>query len=200
MIKSIQSIIWGSNVVKIWINNRKVPAYLTTTGILWVLIDRSADNYYQTITVEARCETYFISLNFKQNFNRYWASPSGSLVKNSPAKQEMWIQSLGQERPLEKEMATHSSILAGKFHGPRSLAGYSLWGQRAGPNLATKQQQWVYPTNKLKEAREHILIHFMFPVPKTNLGFSNIRCLLLQWLLTVDWLLTLILLLICRLV
>ena len=115
MIKSIQSIIWGSNVVKIWINNRKVPAYLNTTGILWVLIDRSADNYYQTITVEARCETYFISLNFKQNFNRYWAFPSGSLVKNSPAKQEMWIQSLDQERPLEKAMATHSSILAWKI-------------------------------------------------------------------------------------
>ena len=34
------------------------------------------------------------------------------MVKNPPAKQEMWIQSLGQEDPLEKEMATHSSILA----------------------------------------------------------------------------------------
>ena len=104
------------------------------------------------------------------------------MVKNLPVIQEIWVQSLGREDVLEKEMATHSSILAGKFHGPRSLAGYSPWGQRAGHDLATKQQQWVYPTNKLKEAREHILIHFMFPVPKTNLGFSNIRCLLLQWL------------------
>ena len=34
------------------------------------------------------------------------------MVKNPPAKQEMWIQSLGQEDALEKEMATHSSILA----------------------------------------------------------------------------------------
>ena len=34
------------------------------------------------------------------------------MVKNLPAKQEMWVQSLGQEEPLEKEMATHSSILA----------------------------------------------------------------------------------------
>ena len=33
-------------------------------------------------------------------------------VKNSPAVQETWIQSLGWEDPLEKEMATHSSILA----------------------------------------------------------------------------------------
>ena len=34
------------------------------------------------------------------------------MVKNLPAKQEMWVQSLGWEDPLEKEMATHSSILA----------------------------------------------------------------------------------------
>ena len=32
------------------------------------------------------------------------------LVKNLPATQEMWVQSLGQEDPLEKEMETHSSI------------------------------------------------------------------------------------------
>jgi len=34
------------------------------------------------------------------------------MVKNMPAMQEAWVQSLGQEDPLEKEMATHSSILA----------------------------------------------------------------------------------------
>ena len=33
-------------------------------------------------------------------------------VKNPPAMVETWVQSLGQEDPLEKEMATHSSILA----------------------------------------------------------------------------------------
>ena len=37
---------------------------------------------------------------------------SGSVVKNLPAMQETWVQSLGQEYPLEKEMATHSSILS----------------------------------------------------------------------------------------
>ena len=34
----------------------------------------------------------------------------------------------GREDPLEKEMATHSSILAWRSHGQRSLAGYSPWG------------------------------------------------------------------------
>ena len=38
--------------------------------------------------------------------------PSGSVVKNPSAMTEMWIQSLGQEDPLEEGMATHSSILA----------------------------------------------------------------------------------------
>ena len=37
------------------------------------------------------------------------------MVKNTPARQEMWVQPLVQEEPLEKEMATHSSILAWKI-------------------------------------------------------------------------------------
>ena len=38
--------------------------------------------------------------------------PGGSVVKNPPAIQETWVRSLGWDDPLEKEMATHSSILA----------------------------------------------------------------------------------------
>ena len=38
--------------------------------------------------------------------------PSGSVVKHPPAMRDSWVQSLGQEDPLEKEMAMHSSILA----------------------------------------------------------------------------------------
>ena len=40
-------------------------------------------------------------------------------VKNMPAMQETWVRSLGWEDPLEKEMATHSGILAWKF--PRTV-------------------------------------------------------------------------------
>ena len=39
------------------------------------------------------------------------ASLVAQMVKNLPAMQETWVQSLGLEDPLEKEMATHSSIL-----------------------------------------------------------------------------------------
>ena len=41
--------------------------------------------------------------------------PGGSAVKNLPAMQETWVQSLGWEEFLEKEIATHSSILAWKI-------------------------------------------------------------------------------------
>ena len=41
-----------------------------------------------------------------------WASLVAQLVSNPPAKQETWVWSLGWEDPLEKEMTTHSSILA----------------------------------------------------------------------------------------
>ena len=53
-------------------------------------------------------------------------------VKNLPAMQETLCQEdpLSQEDPLEEEMATHSSILAWKSNGQRSLAGYSPWGRK----------------------------------------------------------------------
>ena len=41
-----------------------------------------------------------------------WASLVAQMVKKTPAVQETWVQSLGWEDPLEKGMATHSSILA----------------------------------------------------------------------------------------
>ena len=49
-------------------------------------------------------------------------------VKNLPAMQEIQVQSLGQEDPLEEEMTTHSSILAWRIPWTESLAGYSPWG------------------------------------------------------------------------
>ena len=45
------------------------------------------------------------------------------MVKNPPAKQEMQIRSLGLEDPLEKEMATHSSILAWKIPWTEEIGG-----------------------------------------------------------------------------
>ena len=56
-------------------------------------------------------------------------SPGGVMVKNLPAGAgDHRVQFLGQEDPLEKEMATHSSIPAWKFQGQKGLLGYSPWG------------------------------------------------------------------------
>ena len=52
------------------------------------------------------------------------ASLLAQLVKNPPAMQETWVQSLAWEDPLEKGMATHSSILAWRI--PWTV--YSPWG------------------------------------------------------------------------
>ena len=68
--------------------------------------------------------------------------PGGSVVKNLPAKQEMQVQSLGWEDPLEEEMATHPSILAWRIpwtEEPGRL--WSMGSQRVRHDLATKQQQ-----------------------------------------------------------
>jgi len=57
--------------------------------------------------------------------------PGGSVVKNLPAKTGDTGLIPGSGRsPGEEEMATHSSILPGKFHGQRSLVGYVPWARR----------------------------------------------------------------------
>ena len=67
------------------------------------------------------------------------------MVKNLPAKAGDEGSIPHQEDPLEKELATHASILAGKSHGQRSLVGYSPWGYKGVEHgLATKQQQQQY--------------------------------------------------------
>ena len=48
-------------------------------------------------------------------FGKGRSFPGGSVVKNLPANEETWVKSLDQEDPLEKEMATHSNILAWKI-------------------------------------------------------------------------------------
>ena len=55
--------------------------------------------------------------------------------------QTIQVRSLGREDPLEEEIATHSSILAWKSPGQKSLVGYSLWGcERVGHDYVAKQQ------------------------------------------------------------
>ena len=63
------------------------------------------------------------------------------MIRNLPAVQETWVQSLGRKDPLQKEMAARSSLLAWEIPCVRSLVDYSPQGCRVGHNLATKTQQ-----------------------------------------------------------
>ena len=51
-------------------------------------------------------------MNSENYFKLYWVAPLAQTVKNTPARWETWVQSLGWEDPIEEGMATHSSILA----------------------------------------------------------------------------------------
>ena len=62
-----------------------------------------------------------------------WPSLAAQLVKNPPAMQETWIQSLGWEDPLEKGKTTHSSILA--WRSPWTL--WSMGSQSIGHDWTT---------------------------------------------------------------
>ena len=91
-----------------------------------------------------------------------WELPSNKrkplgaqIAKNLPAVQETQVQSLGQEDPLEKEMATHTPVLLpGECHGQKSLVGYSPRGhKRVGHDLATK------PPSPREEKAAHTFLH-----------------------------------------
>ena len=79
-------------------------------------------------------------------------------VKNSPAVQEMQVQSLVQEGPLKKETATHSSILAWEIPGTEEPGRLQSMGwQRVGHNSATKPPPPVL-FNTLKDWKTFSLV------------------------------------------
>ena len=73
-------------------------------------------------------KTYFVLF-----FCVFWASLVAQSVKNLPVVQETWVLSLGWEDPLQKEMVTHSSILAWKISWTEEPGGLqSMGSQRVG--------------------------------------------------------------------
>ena len=75
-----------------------------------------------------------IGLDIVQHFNnqsdQLWSFPGGSVVKNPPPMQEIQVQSLGREDPLEEEMAVHSGILAQEIRRTREPGGLQSMGQK----------------------------------------------------------------------
>ena len=57
------------------------------------------------------------------------------MVKNLPAMQETWVQSLGQEDPRRTKWQHTPIFLPGKSHGQRSLVGYNSWVTKSHTQL-----------------------------------------------------------------
>ena len=64
-----------------------------------------------------------LCLTFCNPMDYKWASLVAQMVKNLPAMWETWVRSLGQEDPLEKEMATRCSTLAWKIPWMKEPSG-----------------------------------------------------------------------------
>ena len=86
------------------------------------------------LTIGLHAFLFFLGTNPHNNNNPGF--PGGIVLKNLPATQEMqetWVRSLGWEDPLEKEMATQSSIVAQRIPWTEEPSGLqSLGSQRVG--------------------------------------------------------------------
>ena len=78
--------------------------------------------YLNLFTVYLELTQYCKRLYFKK------VSLIAQLVRNMPSMQETWVQFLGWEDPLEKEMSTHSSILAWKIPWTQKPGGLQSMG------------------------------------------------------------------------
>ena len=79
-------------------------------------------------------------LSFRSQFKGF---PGGSVVRNLPIIKETWVWSLVMGKiPWRRKWQPTPVFLPGKFHGQKSLVGYSLLvHKRVGYDLATKQEQ-----------------------------------------------------------
>ena len=84
-----------------------------------------------------KAKLYLLSLKKKKKrlFYIFWASLVAQTMKNSPAMQETWVQSLGWEDPTEEDMATHSSIFAWRLPMDRGAWRATVFGSQSRTQL-----------------------------------------------------------------
>ena len=97
------------------------------------------------------------SININKHHVLYWMGyPGGLVVQNLPAKQ-MWVRSLGSKVPLEKEMATHSSILVWKIPWTEEQrVGYDLETEHVlmrTPHIPSLRSSWLRVTARQVTSR-----------------------------------------------
>ena len=95
--------------------------------------------------------------------------PGGTVVKNPPAMEETWVQSLGQEDPLEEDMATHSSILAWRIPWTEESSRLQSLHSQSGRQLSDRIcMHKVYVTEAMSIASPDFpcKISYHFSLPK----------------------------------
>ena len=86
------------------------------------------------------------------------------MVKNLPPMQETQVWSLGQKDPLEKGLTPFPVFVPGEFHGQRSLAGYSPWGNKESDTTDTHFTP--HPQTPLfQHIKKHKIINDIFHFP-----------------------------------
>jgi len=80
-------------------------------------------------------------------------SPGGPAVKNLPAMQETQVWSLGQEDPLEKEVATHSGIPTWEIPWTEELAGCSWWGCKESDMTLSLNSNYDHKYTRIKTSQ-----------------------------------------------
>ena len=168
--------------------SHKAPSVVTTNGKEFILfIFHSLLNFVSPIfSITMTCCKYLISIHL------WHASQVALVVKNLPAKPgdiEMWVWSLGEEDPLEKEMATHSSILAWRIPWTEEPSGLqSMGSQRVG-------HDWVTNTFFLSGLNIHFhlvenqclifsqLFHNVFTLNQNNYLNGAFSIISIQWVI-----------------
>ena len=104
---------WIRDGTRVSCTGRRILYHWVTREALWLIFYLCWSYFFRLITVVCSCILFFFLA-------------------------EDWVQSLGWENPLEKEMANHSSVLAWKVPWTEEPGGLqSLWSHRVGHNWAT---------------------------------------------------------------
>ena len=109
--------------------NLFISMFCKLLGVFWGFV------FFNIIALQC-CVSFYYTTLWISHMYTYKASLVAQRLKRLPPMWENLVQSLGQEDPLEKEMATHSSILAWRIPW-RNLVGYSTRGR-------TDTTEWLH--------------------------------------------------------
>ena len=128
--KSASEILWNSLVKHqygiAWHSALKRPSLLSNSVLLRLHLNMLWKPIHNKIFIQLKNSL----LTIKFFCHIIEGFPGGSVVKNPPAMQKTWVWSLGQEDLLEKEVATHSSILAWGRPWAEELGGLQSMGSQ----------------------------------------------------------------------